>query len=249
VKVPAYGVANKKTALRYLRLRAALKFRHLLRKPSHAEPISVPRHGSRSGMASMLATTTEGTAPSGTALFEHIDDAVAATIEDVALLDDDALKRGGLAPVRAFVRTRQSTTGQRSARHRERQEANGRRQLNLTIPAEDGARAAMKELARAMSAGLVTPSHIGTLIARPGAATSAAPAHPAPASATPDGLAADLAQLREVLARGGLRARLVRWLVGLDIGGGLSPDQRPSMVDAGTDPRGHAPSVAGGSSS
>jgi hypothetical protein len=53
-------------------------------------------------------------------------------------------------------------------------------------------------------------------------AAGAAPVCPVLAPATSDGLAADLAQLRQVLARGGLRARLVRWLIGLGIGDALA---------------------------
>jgi hypothetical protein len=162
----------------------------------------------------MLENARDGPPPSGAAPFQYLEDAIGASVDDLAPLDDGALKRGGLAAVQAYVRTRQTVAARRCARHRERQKLAGREQLNVTVPANDATRAAVKSLGRALSAGTVSAPEIIALVERRVGGSTEAPPGPAPTSMAPDPHGADLARLRQVLARGGLRATLVRWLAG-----------------------------------
>lgn len=118
---------------------------------------------------------------SSSALAETLDDAnrSAPPIEVSAVLTDGDLSRGGLASVRAWVRTKPGANAQRQARKRERQQAQGLAQITVVAPAE--AKPALHAVAKALAAEALAPAMIGRLGA--------------------------------VLAAGGWRARLLRWLL------------------------------------
>jgi hypothetical protein len=188
----------------------------------------------------MLENGTEGTPSNGEAPFEFVEDAIGVIVEALAPLDDDALRRGGLVRVHGFVRTRQSAAAMRCTRHRERQKLDGRQQINITVPADEEARAAVKALARAMSAGTVSPAAVAALAAEKAGGSLAATSGPLPTSEAPDlvkpaqaqkeasvaasisqpapslmpsdPFAGDLERVRSVLVRGGWRASIIRRL-------------------------------------
>ena len=67
------------------------------------------------------------------------------------LLGDDALQAGGLAPVRAWVRTGSSANAVRVAKSRQKRKLAGVSQLNVLVP--DGGRKVVTNLAKHLAAG------------------------------------------------------------------------------------------------
>lgn len=59
-----------------------------------------------------------------------------APIEAETILTDDALTRGGLVKVEAFIRTKTSAAAARKAKQRESQKKAGMKQINVTVPVE-----------------------------------------------------------------------------------------------------------------
>lgn len=74
-----------------------------------------------------------------------------APIEAEAILTDNALTRGGLVKVEAFIRTKTSAAAARKAKQRETQEAADMKQLNITVPVE--AQDKIKAIAKACAEG------------------------------------------------------------------------------------------------
>lgn len=68
----------------------------------------------------------------------------------VGLLTDDELQAGGMDRVVAFIRTKRSKEALRKEKHRNKQEANGKRQINLFVPDNDRSRATMRGAATAI---------------------------------------------------------------------------------------------------
>lgn len=118
-------------------------------------------------------------------MHDHLEDArKGQPIDAEQALSDEALEAGGLAPVKAWVRTRQSANAVRTQRHKEKLAAAGVRQLNLQAP--EALHEALKEMAQAAREGR----------------DWRAPA-----------LSDEARRVVEVMERGGVRARLIRWLV------------------------------------
>jgi len=86
------------------------------------------------------------------ALNETIEDAQKGRLIDVErALSDEQLIDGGLAPVRAFVRTKQGKAAARQKRYKEKKVATGVRQLNVQVP--DGDRDSVKRISEVLRAG------------------------------------------------------------------------------------------------
>jgi hypothetical protein len=81
---------------------------------------------------------------------EDIDDVGAGKVPMSAVLDDSDLMRGGIVPVKAYMRTKASANALRQQRKRERQAENGARQLAVLAPADDASRNALKAVGVAM---------------------------------------------------------------------------------------------------
>ena len=116
--------------------------------------------------------------------FETIEEAMesaAAAIDSADVLDDAALLRGGLVPVRTFMRSKASANANRQKRKREKQRAAGMAPVSIIVPNDPGVRAAVRAAATAMATGALEPAMV--------------------------------MRLGEVLAAGGTRARLVRFLL------------------------------------
>lgn len=128
----------------------------------------------------------------------YIEDVNDAPIDVEAVLSDEALAEGGLVPIKAYARTRSSKAALRAKRHRERAEAGEgntppKRQLNVMVPPEDDARAAVKLVAEALLQGRMTPAdaqNLGDDSRRLGRA------------------------VKSILDRGGLRAMALRAIIG-----------------------------------
>jgi hypothetical protein len=113
-------------------------------------------------------------------------------------LTDQALEAGGLKPVKAWVRTKQASNAMRTKRYKERQAAEGVRQINVQAPQE--AHEALKALAARTKAGEPLESVLADLA---GSRVMA-----------PEPLSPALAAVERTLEAGGLRARLIRLLSG-----------------------------------
>ena len=74
-----------------------------------------------------------------------------APLATEAILTDEALERGGLVKIEAFVRTKTSAAAARKAKQRETQEAAGLKQINITAPEE--VQEKIKAIAKACTAG------------------------------------------------------------------------------------------------
>lgn len=137
----------------------------------------------------------------------HIEDVANAPIDADAALTDEQLEAGGLVPVKAFMRTRASANAARVQKSRAKAEAGEegrapRKQLNLTAPADDDARAALKAASEAMLAGAISPADVRSML-------TSQPAAPAI-----DADALDLGRrVQAVLDGGGWRAQLLRRLI------------------------------------
>lgn len=87
------------------------------------------------------------------ALFDRLEDAQAdqAAADESRCLDDDQLERGGMRPIRAWVRTHASSNALRQRRKRERDQATGIVQCN--VPARQEHHEVLRGLAAASRDG------------------------------------------------------------------------------------------------
>ena len=107
-------------------------------------------------------------------------------------LTDEQLEAGGLAPVRAFVRTRAGKAALRAAKHKEKLAASGVKQVNVMAP--ESASEPIKEIATRTKAGEPVAQVLADL-------AGTAPSLP------------DLdKRVLDRLHQGGIRATLIRWL-------------------------------------
>lgn len=128
-----------------------------------------------------------------------------SVIDTDDVLDDDALRAGGLVPVRTWARTKASNGALRSRRARERAAAGEagppRRQVSVIAPPDDEARDALRAVAAAMVAGDLTPAHLREL-------------HPAQAISPVDDDARKLGRRAlEIIGSGGWRSRALKLLL------------------------------------
>ena len=140
---------------------------------------------------------------------DFLEDATGRSVIDAdKVLTEDDLLAGGLAPVRAYVRTRAGKAATRQQRHREKLEKEGVKQVNIVAPAE--AHPVIKALAERLRQGEDLQTVLRDL------AKGGAPAAPAPgAKPRPKPKPATTADpVAEVIERGGWRAWLLRWLLG-----------------------------------
>lgn len=93
----------------------------------------------------------------------HLEDALATKTPAVApegVLDDEQLRDGGLAPVRAWVHTKASKNAMRAKRSREKAEKGEggamRKQVSLLAPPDEQSRAALREIGKRMVAGEIS---------------------------------------------------------------------------------------------
>ena len=140
---------------------------------------------------------------------DFLEDATGRSVIDAdkALTEEDLLA-GGLAPVRAYVRTRAGRAATRQQRHREKLESGGVKQVNLMAPVE--AHPVIRALAERLRQGEDLQTVLRDL-ARDGA-TAAPEAKPQPRPKPKPATEAD--PVAEVIQRGGWRAWLLRWLLG-----------------------------------
>lgn len=80
------------------------------------------------------------------------------------VLDDEALHRGGLRPVRAWMRTKASGNALRQHRKREKAEDQGRRQLNVVLPSDEPTREVVKALAERLTDGSLPLADVRALV-------------------------------------------------------------------------------------
>lgn len=140
---------------------------------------------------------------------DFLEDATGRSVIDAdKVLTEDDLLAGGLAPVRAYVRTRAGKAATRQQRHREKLENEGVKQVNIVAPAE--AHPVIKALAERLRQGEDVQAVLRDL-ARDGA-TAAPEAKPQPRPKPRPATEAD--PVAEVIERGGWRAWLLRWLLG-----------------------------------
>lgn len=128
-----------------------------------------------------------------------------SVIDTEAVLDDDALRAGGLVPVRTWARTKASNGALRSRRARQRAEAGEtgppRRQVSVLAPPDDEARDALRAIAAAMVAGDVTADQLREL-------------RPAQFSMPADDEAHEIGRRAlDLIGRGGWRSRALKLLL------------------------------------
>jgi len=91
---------------------------------------------------------------------EHIEDLQERPIDPDRVISDDELRASGLAPVRAYVRTKAGKSAERQQRYRQKKEAEGFKQTNVQVPEEH--QETIREIARKMREGedlvLVAPA-------------------------------------------------------------------------------------------
>jgi len=95
---------------------------------------------------------------------EGIEERAPRIVDPDQSISDDALERGGLVPVRAFVRSKASKNAERVRKAAERREKgeNGtpRKQINLQAPVSDEARTALKTVNSALLDGKIAPEDL-----------------------------------------------------------------------------------------
>lgn len=141
--------------------------------------------------------------------YEMIDRTTAegpSAVDADAVLDDDALRAGGLVPVRTWARTKASSGALRSRRARERAAAGEvgppRRQVSVLAPPDDDARDALRAVAAAMITGDLTVDQLREL-------------RPVRPTALTNDDARELGQRAlELIGRGGWRSRALKLLLG-----------------------------------
>jgi len=95
---------------------------------------------------------------------EAVEERAPKVVDPDQSISDDALERGGLVPVRAFVRSKASKNAERVRKAAERREKgeNGtpRKQINLQAPVSDEARSALKAVNSALLDGKIEPDDL-----------------------------------------------------------------------------------------
>lgn len=126
---------------------------------------------------------------------KYVEELSDAPISIDAVLSDDDLAKGGLAPIQTWARTQSSKNALRSQRAKERAEKGeagpARKQLNLQAPVDEPSREAIKTLTAELLEGRVSPE--GVLIAARDAGAAELGAH-----------------VQALIDAGGLRARILR---------------------------------------
>lgn len=100
----------------------------------------------------------------------HLEDALdagAPVADPEKVLDDEQLRDGGLAPVRAWVRTKASKNALRAKRSREKAEKGeggaARKQVSLLAPPDEQSRAVLREIGKRMVAGEISADDLHAL--------------------------------------------------------------------------------------
>jgi hypothetical protein len=99
---------------------------------------------------------------------EYVEEIPDKLIDANASLTDDQLKSGGMTPVAVWVRTRSSANALRKQRARDKAEAGSKekapyKQLNISAPVEKEARDALKNVAKLMLDGDLSPSDLDVM--------------------------------------------------------------------------------------
>lgn len=152
--------------------------------------------------------------PLDTKTADYIEDAEQGQPLDVEqALTDQELEAGGLKPVKAWVRTKQAGNAVRTKRYKERQAAEGVKQVNVQAPQET--HEALKAIAARTKAGESLGDVLSDLAGQSAGSGSRPLPPPAPVTIeVPAPLSPVLAAVERTLAAGGLRARLIRLLSG-----------------------------------
>jgi hypothetical protein len=87
-------------------------------------------------------------------------ESAAPAIDAADVFDDETLRRGGLVPVRAFVRSKASANAIRQQRKRDKQRAAGLAPLSVAVPNDPTVRAAVKATATAIANGALEPNMV-----------------------------------------------------------------------------------------
>ena len=88
-------------------------------------------------------------------------------VDENAVIDDDALVRGGMVAVKAFVRSTASANALRQRRKRERQAEGGAKQVAVLAPADEASREALKAVGAAMRDGALEADIVQRMSAEP----------------------------------------------------------------------------------
>lgn len=122
---------------------------------------------------------------------EHIEDIESSVQLTAPPLDNAALINAGMVPVKAWVRSKQSANALRVAASKEKKEREQKiKQLNIPAPTDEFSRAALKEVANALCAGKLTAAELLSVVR------------------------GDAAKMSEVMKKGGLRAAILRNVLG-----------------------------------
>ena len=82
---------------------------------------------------------------------DHIEDLQERPIDPDRVISDEELRAGGLAPVKAYVRTKAGKSAERQQRYRQNKEAQGFKQTNVQVPEDQ--QTTIREIARKMREG------------------------------------------------------------------------------------------------
>ncbi len=133
---------------------------------------------------------------------------------NITRLSDQGLLKGGLRPVRAFIRVDQTdghhvnddvspddvsapeTNAERQKTHKEKRKEEGFRQMNVELPDDDKARSAIKELSKGLVEGRFDIRQLEDLL------------KPDPV------VAGTLNRCRDALEKGGIRGWVIKTLAG-----------------------------------
>jgi hypothetical protein len=152
---------------------------------------------------------------------EHIEDLQERPIDPDRVISDDELRASGLAPVRAYVRTKAGKTAERQQRYRQKKEAEGFKQTNVQVPEEH--QETIREIARKMregeDLGLVAPAPVaGQLQDKPAEPVAVAigskQQEKAPEAAVGEALSDYDRKVLQVARGTGFRSRLLRLIAG-----------------------------------
>jgi hypothetical protein len=151
---------------------------------------------------------------------EHLEDVSERPIDADRVISDDELRAGGLAPVRAYVRTKAGKSAERQKRYRDKQESEGFKQTNVQVPEEH--QETIRELARKLREGEPLEVAVPKPKPKPEQVEAEKPAPEKPdkeETARPgagQGTLTEADQKLLAVAKGaGFRSRLVRLLAGI----------------------------------
>ena len=82
---------------------------------------------------------------------DHIEDLQERPIDPDRVISDEELRAGGLAPVKAYVRTKAGKSAERQQRYRQNKEAQGFKQTNVQVPEKH--QETIREIARKLREG------------------------------------------------------------------------------------------------